>query len=71
MAGQRTLQCTFRPIDKEHMQASVEREFATLERRLEQEKEMENEVIERPVGPLGSYYRTYLALFCWIFSHAT
>jgi hypothetical protein len=50
MAGQRTLQCMFRPIDKEEMQASVEREFATLERRLEQEKEMEKEVIKRPVG---------------------
>src|ERR1700738_891833 len=35
MAGQRTLQCMFRPIDKEEMQASVEREFAMLERRLE------------------------------------
>jgi len=28
----------FRPIDKEEMQASVEREFAMLERRLELEK---------------------------------
>jgi hypothetical protein len=40
----------FRPIDKEEMQTFVEREFATLERRLEQEKEMEKEVIKRPVG---------------------
>src|SRR6202022_4156267 len=50
MVGQRTLQCMFRPIDKEEMQASVEREFAMLERRLELEKGMEKEVIKRPVG---------------------
>ena len=50
MAGQRTLQCVFRPIGKEEMQACVEREFATLEKRLELEKGMEKEVIKRPVG---------------------
>ena len=50
MAGQRTLQCIFRPIDKEEMQACVEREFVTLERILELEKIVEKEVIKRPVG---------------------
>ena len=44
MASQRTLQYNFRPISKEEMQACVEREFATLGRRLELEKE----VIKRP-----------------------
>ena len=44
------MQCIFRPFDKEEMQACVEREFATLERRLELEKGMGKEVIKRPVG---------------------
>ena len=34
MAGQRTLQCIFRPIGKEEIKACVEGEFATLEKRL-------------------------------------
>jgi len=48
--GKRTLQCVFRFIDRKKVQACVEHEFATLDRRLDLKNAIEKEIIKRLVG---------------------
>ena len=44
MIRHKTLQCTFKSIDREEMHVHVECEFKSLGKRLEPEKTMEKEV---------------------------
>ena len=50
MARQKTLESMFASINKEEMELFVERDFDTLNTRLEVEKAMESEVVKRSVG---------------------
>ena len=50
MARQKTLESMFAPINKEEMEVLVERDFDTLNTRLEVEKAMESKVVKRSIG---------------------
>ncbi len=50
MARQKTLQCMFIPIDKVEQEICVEHVFATLSTKMELVKEVEKEVVKKPIG---------------------